>query len=108
MNFLLYCLFLILPFSIAVLAGQNNLPKFQVFGAAFNVLSGFTWAIVFLIMAPKTTAKFVFTEFINTSGWSSDGWVFILSFYVPIYGLYGTDGVMHCKLILHFLIYSIA
>jgi hypothetical protein len=23
--------------------------------------------------------------------------VFILSMYVPIYGLYGTDGIMHCK-----------
>ncbi|KAF2166521.1 hypothetical protein M409DRAFT_23159 [Zasmidium cellare ATCC 36951] len=41
------------------------------------------------------SADFVFTEFMNTSGWNSKGWVFILSMYVPIYGLYGTDSVMH-------------
>ncbi|RFU26384.1 hypothetical protein B7463_g9958, partial [Scytalidium lignicola] len=95
MTFLLYCGFLLLPFITGVLTGPKYLPMFQIFGAVFNILSGFTWAIVFLVMAPKTNAKFVFTEFINTSGWRSDAWVFFLSFYVPIYGLYGTDAVMH-------------
>jgi choline transport protein len=96
----MYCGFLGFPFAIAIITGPKYLPAFQIFGAAFNVLSGIVWAIVFMVLAPKTSSKFVFTEFINTSGWTSNGWVFILSFYVPIYGLYGTDGVMHCKLIL--------
>lgn len=71
------------------------LPALNLFGAGFNILGGLTWAIVFLAMAPKQSASFVFTEFINSSGYTSSGWVFILSMYVPIYGLYGTDGVMH-------------
>lgn len=46
-------------------------------------------------MAPKHDAKFIFTKFINNSGYTSSGWVFIMSFYSPMYGLYGTDGMMH-------------
>jgi choline transport protein len=98
MTFLLYCGFLLLPFITGMFAGSKYQPMIQMIGAAFNIGSGITWAIVFLAMAPKTSSKFVFTEFINTSGWSNDAWVFILSFYTPSYGLYGTDGVMHCKI----------
>lgn len=97
MTYLLYCGFLILPLVTGVMAGSKYAATFQLFAAGFNISALLTWAIVFLVMAPKTDAKFVFTKFVNTSGWSSDAWVFILSFYVPIYGLYGTDGVMHCE-----------
>lgn len=93
MTWLIYTGFLIGP------AVSNLMPKYlpalNLFGAGFNILGGLIWAIVFLVMAPKQTASFVFTEFINSSGYTSSGWVFILSMYVPIYGLYGTDGVMH-------------
>lgn len=95
MTFLIYTAFLVGP------ALSNLMPKYlpalQVFGAFFNISNGLIWAIVFLVLADKNSAKFVFTEFMNSSGWSSKGWVFILSMYVPIYGLYGTDGVMHRK-----------
>lgn len=98
MTYLLYCGFLILPLGTGVLAGSRYAPTVQLLAACFNVGGLLIWGIVFLVMAPKTDAKFVFTKFINNSGWDSDAWVFILSFYTPIYGLYGTDGVMHCKL----------
>ena len=71
------------------------LPVYSTVGAVFTVLGFFGWAIPLLITAPKADAKFVFTEFINNSGYSSNGWVFILSFYNPLYGLYGTDSMMH-------------
>ncbi|CZR67909.1 related to choline permease [Phialocephala subalpina] len=93
MTWLIYTGFLVAPAVSNLL--PRNLPALNIMGASFNILGGIVWAIVFLAMAPKTSAKFVFTEFINTSGWASPGWVFILSMYVPIYGLYGTDGVMH-------------
>jgi choline transport protein len=96
MTWLIFTGFLIAP------ALSNLLPKYlpalNIFGAGFNIISGLVWAIVFLVMASKNSAQFVFTEYINTSGWGPPGWVFILSMYVPIYGLYGTDGVMHCEL----------
>ncbi|KAK4500262.1 hypothetical protein PRZ48_008451 [Zasmidium cellare] len=93
MTFLVYLAFLIGP--VVTNLAPGFLPYLSLFGGFFNLLGFFTWAIVFLIMAPKNSAEFVFTKFINTSGWSSSGWVFILSMYVPIYGLYGTDSVMH-------------
>ena len=93
MTWLIYSGFLIAP------AVSNLLPKYlpalQLFGAFFNISNTLIWAIVFLVLADKNDSKFVFSQFLNTSGWTSRGWVFILSMYVPIYGLYGTDGVMH-------------
>ncbi|OAL26900.1 hypothetical protein AYO22_03844 [Fonsecaea multimorphosa] len=93
MTWLIYTGFLVAP------AVSNLLPKYlpalQLFGAFFNISNALIWTIVFLVLADKNSSKFVFTEFLNTSGWTSKGWVFILSMYVPIYGLYGSDGVMH-------------
>jgi len=93
MTWLIYTGFLVAP------ALSNLLPKYlpalQLFGAFFNISNALIWTIVFLVLADKNSSKFVFTEFLNTSGWTSKGWVFILSMYVPIYGLYGSDGVMH-------------
>ena len=95
MTYLLYCGFLILPLITGILAGSRYARPVQFFAGCFNVGGLLVWAVVFLVMAPKTDAKFIFTRFINNSGWNNDAWVFILSFYTPIYGLYGTDGVMH-------------
>lgn len=71
------------------------LPIYSTVGAVFTVLGFFGWAITVLVTAPKADAKFVFTTFLNNSGYSSNGWVFILGFYNPLYGLYGTDSMMH-------------
>lgn len=59
------------------------------------IAGAITWAVLFLTLAPKQTASFVFTEFLNSSGYSSSGWVGIMSFYTPMYALYGTDGILH-------------
>lgn len=37
----------------------------------------------------------MFKPFLNKSGYTSSFWVFIMPFYTPMYGLYGTDGMMH-------------
>jgi choline transport protein len=95
MTWLIYTGFLVAPTVSNFM--PRYLPKLQLFGAFFNIANGLVWAIVFLVMAHKNSSKFVFSQFLNSSGWTSKGWVFILSMYVPIYGLYGTDGVMHCK-----------
>lgn len=67
----------------------------NIFGAFWTIAGGIAWAVVFGVMAPKHDAKFIFTLFVNNSGYTSKGWVFIMSFYSPMYGLYGTDGMMH-------------
>jgi hypothetical protein len=73
----------------------SALPLYSTVGAVFTILGFFGWAITLLATATKSSAKFVFTQFINNSGYSNNGWVFILSFYSPLYGLYGTDSMMH-------------
>ncbi|RVX66689.1 hypothetical protein B0A52_09502 [Exophiala mesophila] len=93
MTWLIYSGFLIAPILINL--RQTWLPAMNLFGAIFTIAGGLAWAIVFGIMAPKHDASFIFTKFVNNSGYTSNGWVFIMSFYSPMYGLYGTDGMMH-------------
>ncbi|KAK5274036.1 hypothetical protein LTR96_000636 [Exophiala xenobiotica] len=93
-TWLIYSAFLIGP--IAINLKQMWLPTMNLVGAFWTIAGGIAWAIVFGVMAkPKHDAEFIFTEFINNSGYTSKAWVFIMSFYSPMYGLYGTDGMMH-------------
>ncbi|KAJ4249756.1 hypothetical protein NW762_012097 [Fusarium torreyae] len=92
-TFLLYLALLIIPFLLNLKPGA--LPVYSTVGAVFTVVGFFGWAITLLATAPKADARFVFTKFLNNSGYSSNGWVFILGFYNPLYGLYGTDSMMH-------------
>ncbi|KAK5213305.1 hypothetical protein LTR41_000884 [Exophiala xenobiotica] len=93
-TWLIYSAFLIGP--IAINLKQMWLPTMNLVGAFWTIAGGVAWAIVFGVMAkPKHDAEFIFTEFINNSGYTSKAWVFIMSFYSPMYGLYGTDGMMH-------------
>lgn len=93
LTWVIYSLFLLGPYL------QNffprSLPASNVLGAIWTVGFGFAWAISFLVLAPKQDAEFVFTFFVNNSGYTSNGWVFIMSLYTPIFGLYGTDGILH-------------
>lgn len=93
MTWLVYSLFLIAPYL------QNYFPKYlpsmNVLGAVWTIGGGIAWAASFLALAPKQNADFVFKLFLNNSGYESNGWVFVMSFYTPIFGLYGTDGLLH-------------
>ena len=93
MTWLVYSLFLLAPYL------QNffprHLPIMNVFGAVWTIGGGLAWAISFLVLSPKQNADFVFKLFLNNSGYASNGWVFIMSLYTPIFGLYGTDGLLH-------------
>lgn len=93
LTWLVYSLFLIGPFV------QNCfprfLPKMNVLGAVWVFGGGLAWAISFLVLSEKQSAEFVFKLFLNNSGYTSSGWVFIMSMYTPIFGLYGTDGILH-------------
>ncbi|KAJ5100636.1 hypothetical protein N7456_006688 [Penicillium angulare] len=73
----------------------RHLPLFALIGGFIVIAGAITWAVLFLTMAPKQSVQFVFTEFINNSGYQSPGWVGIMSFYTPLYALYGTDGILH-------------
>lgn len=93
LTWLVYSIFLIAP--IVVNLKQSWLPAMNVLGAFWTIGGGVAWAVVFAVLAPKHDANFIFKTFINNTGYVSSGWVFIMSFYNPAYGLYGTDGMMH-------------
>lgn len=93
MNFLLYLFFIILPLFMNL--HSSFLPYYSSFGAFLTVGGFFAWAITVLVKAPKSSPEFVFTTFLNNTGYTSNGWVFIMAFYNSIYGLYGTDAMMH-------------
>ncbi|RSL37992.1 hypothetical protein CEP53_015284, partial [Fusarium sp. AF-6] len=92
-TFLVYLLFLVAPFLLNL--KPEVLPIYSTVGAVFTILGFFVWAIAMLIKAPKSDAGFVFTTFLNNSGYGSNGLVFIIGLYNSIYGLYGTDSMMH-------------
>lgn len=93
MTFLIYTALLVL--SVFFSLSQRHLPAVAILGGIITLVGGVVWAVTFLAMAPLKSASFVFTEFVNLSGYASTGWVGIMSFYTPIYALYGTDGILH-------------
>ncbi|RKL12983.1 hypothetical protein BFJ68_g7365 [Fusarium oxysporum] len=92
-TYLIYMALTIL--SLAFCFSQRHLPAIAVLGGVITLGGGLAWAISFLALAPKQTARFVFTEFVNNSGYHVSAWVGVMSFYTPIYALYGTDGILH-------------
>ncbi|KAH8667116.1 amino acid permease-domain-containing protein [Xylariales sp. PMI_506] len=93
MTFLVYLPMIMIPFAMNLNA--SLLPAYSSFGAILTVVGFIAYAITFLVMAPKSDASFVFTAFLNNTGYTSSGWVFIMGCYNSMYGLYGTDSMMH-------------
>lgn len=81
--------------SVFFSLSQKHLPWIAVIGGIITLGGGIAWAATFLALSPKQPASFVFGVFLNNSGYTSLGWVAIMSFYTPIYALYGTDGILH-------------
>ncbi|KAJ3459967.1 hypothetical protein MRS44_010834 [Fusarium solani] len=81
--------------SVLFTFSQRHLPLISTVGGFITLGGGIAWAVSFLTLSPKQSASFVFTRFMNNSGYASSGWVVIMSFYAPAYALYGTDGILH-------------
>lgn len=93
MTFVVYLVMITIPIPMNL--KHSLLTVYSTFGA-FLTIGGFVaWMITFLVMAPKSSTSFVFSTFLNNTGYSSSGWVFIMGFYNSIYGLYGTDAMLH-------------
>lgn len=82
MTWLIYSVFLLSP--ILVNLKREWMPGMNMLGAFWTIGGGVAWAIVFGVMAPKHDAHFIFNLFINNSGYTSNVWVFIMSFYSPM------------------------
>lgn len=71
------------------------LPWINHCGAAFHVLAFFIISLILLVMAPKHNAGYVFANFENNSGWSSDGLSWMLGLISSTYTILGYDGAAH-------------
>lgn len=60
----------------------------------WSITSVIVISIVLLATAPKTDAKFVFTDFSNTTGWS-DGTAWMLGLLQSALAFIGYDAVAH-------------
>jgi choline transport protein len=63
---------LVINFAINVYA-IKVLPMIQLMGGIFHVASFVMLVVPLVLLSPRSTAKFVFTEVLNEGGWKSDG-----------------------------------
>ncbi|KAK3178624.1 hypothetical protein OEA41_000761 [Lepraria neglecta] len=90
--------------SIAILFNTlfaKQLPLVERVMLLFHICGFFAVLIPLWVLAPKTSAKVVFTEFQNNGGWSSMGLSALIGMTGPVFALIGPDSAVHmCKRIL--------
>ncbi|KAH6867348.1 amino acid permease [Thelonectria olida] len=87
--------------AVLVCAGVINIWGMKVM-PRLNLLSGIIHIVAFVailitlgVMAPKNTSSFVFTEFVNSSGWKSDGISWLVGMQSAVYPFLGYDAACH-------------
>ncbi|KAH7384377.1 amino acid/polyamine transporter I [Phaeosphaeria sp. MPI-PUGE-AT-0046c] len=71
------------------------LPKLQLFTGVLHFLTFFVLVVVMLVMGRNSTADFVFTGFVNQTGWKSDGVSWFVGLLPAIWTFNGFDGAIH-------------
>jgi choline transport protein len=68
--------------------GIRHLPAFQLMGGICHVMLFLVLIVPLILLAPRSTPEFVFTEFMNEGGWSNGiSWcVGLLSVTFPFMG----------------------
>ncbi|CAH0023191.1 unnamed protein product [Clonostachys rhizophaga] len=81
--------------------GFKLLPHVNIVSGVIHI-SGFLAILVTLgVMSEKNTAAFVFTEFQNNSGWTSDGISWLVGLQSAVYPFLGYDAASHVAEELH-------
>ncbi|UPK95745.1 hypothetical protein LCI18_006680 [Fusarium solani-melongenae] len=75
--------------------GHRLLPTTNTISGVLHVAGFVSILIVLGVMAPKNSASFVFTEFTNSSGWSSDGVSWLVGLLSAVYPYLGYDAACH-------------
>ncbi|KAL8783597.1 MAG: hypothetical protein Q9213_004526 [Squamulea squamosa] len=74
---------------------SSLLPKIECVILILHILGFFAVMIPLVYMAPHTTAKDVFTLFINGGGWQTTGLSFFVGLYGNVFAFLGTDAAIH-------------
>ncbi|CAI6096297.1 unnamed protein product [Clonostachys chloroleuca] len=75
--------------------GHKLLPTANNISGILHVAGFFAILVVLGCMAPKNSASEVFTEFVNRSGWSSDGISWLVGLLSAVYPFLGYDAACH-------------
>jgi choline transport protein len=73
----------------------KRLPLVEGTVLIIHVLGFFAVLVPLWVLAPRSSPKAVFTEFLNLGGWSSNGLSFMVGLLSPIYTLIGADSAVH-------------
>lgn len=73
----------------------KRLPLVEAFILVLHVVGLFAIIIPLWVLAPRATAKSVFTEFNNGGSWGSDGIATLVGFSTTITAMIGYDCAVH-------------
>ena len=86
----------VLLYAVAVnIWGSKILPHTNTWAGVLHVIGFLAILIVLGVLSPKNEADFVFTEFVNRSGWSSDGVSWLVGLLSTVYPMLGYDAAAH-------------
>jgi choline transport protein len=77
--------------------GIRLLPMFELFSGMMHILVFLAIFVVMLVIGRNADAKFVFTTFVNESGWSNNGVAWFIGLLPSIYSIIGKAEIEHCS-----------
>lgn len=75
--------------------GKKILPVMQTVSGVLHIAFFLIIIIVLLSMSEKAPSKFVWTHFVNNSGWPNNGISFCIGLLLPAFSISGADGCVH-------------
>ncbi|KAF4925178.1 Choline transport protein [Colletotrichum viniferum] len=82
--------------SVCIAASLGEIASiYPTAGGVIHVVAFVAILIVLGVMAPKNTSSFVFTEFVNSSGWTNDGVSWLVGLISAVYPFLGYDAACH-------------
>ena len=85
----------ILLLTVVNILGIRKFPHIETVAFIFFVCLFFVFLVPLVYLTPQSKASFVFTDYENSSGWSSDGLVWFLGLLNAAYTFVGIDGTSH-------------
>lgn len=73
----------------------KQLPQIEVFMLILHFVGFFAIIISLWVMAPRTPAKIVFTQFQNNGGWPALGLSVLIGLTGPVYSMIASDCAVH-------------
>ncbi|KAK5123027.1 hypothetical protein LTR85_003593 [Meristemomyces frigidus] len=75
--------------------GIRVLPMIELLGGVCHVVFFVMILVALVVLAPQSSADFVFTDFVNGGGWASDGVSWSIGLLTVVYCFVGFDGAIH-------------